>query len=187
MAGKKEFSRESVEAFRRYLKKADFYALAFKFGDSRHVHPHVEYKLFTGEGVWNLFKNPETRILFSECKGCVKFNVRDMMRGQWKAIDRKKAFADAIASFDFSGVYEDVFPSDSNDRSRAQENKLAARLEADGYMGQHWRAVGHEKISAHRYYPDIVGTDGTVIEVKGDNSDLRISFESNAAAFNFDD
>ena len=181
------FSREAVEAFRRFTEVADFYAVAFKYGDKRDIHPHVDYKLYTGEGLWKLFKNPNTRALFRETKGAIRFNVRDMMRGEFKKLSSAELFADAVDSFRFDGVFEEIFPSESGDRSKAQESALATRLTVKKWKEEKWEAVGHSFQQSKEWHPDIVSTTGKTIEVKGDNSDLRLCSESTVETYDFED
>ena len=178
MSEVKSYSSAAIEAFRRFTKKYDFYAIAFKFGDVRDPKPHVEYKLFTGEGLWNLFKDPAAAPLFRETKGTIRYNVRDMMRGKMRAVDRSKLLGAAVHTVRFEGVFEEVFPSKSGDRSRAQEAAIAERLTGEAWKGETWKAVGHEKMTARTSTPDVISPSGVTIEVKGDNSDLRLSYEA---------
>ena len=172
------FSPAAVEAFRRFCHKFDFYAVAFKFGDKRDPAPHVEYKLFTGDALWALFKNPDAAPLFRETKGTIRYNVRDMMRGKMRGVDRRKLLGDAVHTVRFEGLFEEVFPSESGDRSKAQEALLAQRLTAEKWNDETWEAVGHIKMTARTSNPDLVSPSGVTIEVKGNNSDLRLSYEA---------
>ena len=183
----KEYSKEAIEAFRRLTKKADFYAVAFKMGDSRDKQAKVYYNLYTGEGFWNLFqlsrRDENAEGLFRETKGTIRWEVRDLMRGKLKKVARAALFGEAVKTLEFQGVFEDVFPSDGNDRSRAQENKIAARLDAEMWHDTSWTAIGHTNMKKRTYTPDVISTEGLTIEVKGDSSDLRISFEDRAEMF----
>ena len=108
-----------------------------------------------------------------------------MLRGRWKKIDRGEAFKEAVATFRWDGLFEEVFPSDSNDRSRAQEAKVAEAMNRAKFRETVWKAVGHDRMSARTWNPDCVAENGLTVEVKGDNSDLRISYEPNAEKFSF--
>ena len=183
----KEYTKEAIEAFRRLTKKADFYAVAFKQGDKREKNSKVYYNLYTGEGLWKLFQlsrhDENAAGLFRETKGTIRWEVRDLMHGKLKNVARAALFGEAVKTLEFAGIFEEIFPSDGTDRSRAQENNLAARLNAEMWHDTSWEAVGHTNMKKRTYTPDIVSPEGLMIEVKGDSSDLRISFEDRAEMF----
>ena len=157
--------KNAIRALDRYAEKAHFYALPFK------ANRATKFIVLTG-----------AELKFA-VRAVPEFFAFDENEVVWKGLQATKTSYDKIGlsaftremnrDFTCPWTKNDLKKGDDGTCSEDMEKRVAAFLTATGKLGNmEWKAVGHN-ISGRGYHPDVVGTDGTWIEIKGFNGILK--------------
>lgn len=156
------FTHNSRRNFDEYVKRPNMVALPLKAGNN------TVYMLFTSEQMLALRRDDETAAGFREDGNALR----------WKGlmvIHFPMGRAERVRDFTLSGRWNE-FKSHGGNMSLAQERAVCAALNEVHFNDEVWEVVSTRANKKGCYNPDILGSKGTKVEVKGFDSPLVTHF-----------
>lgn len=156
------FTRNARRNFDNYVRRPNMVALPLKAANK------TVYMLFTSEQMIELRKLDETAKGFREDGNALRWKGLQVMHFPMREAKR-------IRDFEISCKWNE-FKEEGGNMSRAQEEAVCEALNSVGFNGETWTVVSRNANKKGQYNPDILGSNGTKIEVKGFDSTLVTHF-----------